>query len=330
MRFLGLLIGIAAALGGSLGGFEVMRNIGPENRAGDFSAGARVPGGGNLHESAGFARVVAALKSAGGRLIYLDVDQQSANGQVLRDGQRVNLQIDGVGRIDETGSSPAAGVASMPLSRIDARAIPRMVGAARREAGNAAVKIESLYLDGGSREWRIDLEGGDVRTLVARLDGRGVRLQGEEDPSGAGSAPDSLLRTDGMRAVVAGIKREAPKASRLDGLTVYPSYAVTSVPSSATRTLQLTIGFEGELRSRSLSPRSAAPTESISLSNVRPDIVNRMLRLGRRHFKGIKLTDVMYLTSGTNGEQVTWNLYLRGSRYFQTDLGGRRLLSANP
>ena len=70
MRFLALLVGLVAALGGSYAAFAAMRAVGPENRTDEFGFGdgATVsPGGGDLFESRNFALVVAALERELGR-----------------------------------------------------------------------------------------------------------------------------------------------------------------------------------------------------------------------------------------------------------------------
>src|SRR5262245_14306166 len=122
MRAFAILIGLLATLAGSYGAYIVMREVGPEDRTGEFGYGDAAlapPGGGTLLQSKNFPLVVKALQrelGPDGRLDYLTVEITSANASGTRNGQNVNIQIDASGRSRSTESGPDDSLnASIPL-----------------------------------------------------------------------------------------------------------------------------------------------------------------------------------------------------------------------
>jgi hypothetical protein len=226
IRFLAVIVAIAATLGGSYGAIAVMRAVGPEDQSGDFGYGDAAtipPGGGTLLESRNFARVVAALErelGPEGGLQSLTVRPTDASAMARVGGDVVFVDIDASGRSRSRVGDRAEPAARVPVDRLDASAIDAIVAEASRSAG---VGVESLTLQGGSREWRVDmLDGGEPDSFVANLDGAGLRLQGEPNPEPVGAEPDSLLRAENLAAVLDAAARDSAPDARVTSLDIRP------------------------------------------------------------------------------------------------------------
>ncbi len=187
-----MLIAIVAALAGSYYAFGAIQAVGPDDRTGEYGYGdaaVEPPGGGTLFESRNFARVVAALErelGPDGALESLTVRPTDASAQA-REGELVRyVDIDASGRSRSRVGDRATPAGLVPVARIDAAAIDRIVLEAAKAAG---VYVEGLSLYGGTREWSVEmLDGGEPDRFVANLDGKGLRLPGEPNPEPIGAA----------------------------------------------------------------------------------------------------------------------------------------------
>ena len=211
MRFLAVLLGVAAAFAGSLLAFSAIQAVGPKDRTGEFGFGDaanRVPGGGSLMQTRNFPLVVKALQrelGAGGAIESLDLQPLEASASGRSGGVRKLVYIDASGRSRSQDGGEATPAARSRSSRLDAAAIDKLVSGARKQA---SAPVERMTLAGGPREWTVHMTGGEPDTLIANLDGGGLRLQGEPNPEPVGAAPDSLLRAKNLSRVLDAAAKE--------------------------------------------------------------------------------------------------------------------------
>jgi hypothetical protein len=333
IRAFAALLGIVAALAGSVGAFAAIRAVGPKDRTGEFGFGKAAtvaPGGGTLFQTRNFARVVTALKrelGPGASIANLDVKATDATGYGRAGGRVRIVQIDASGRSRTYDGGAATPAALIPIARIDPVAIDRLVRGAHRE--NPA-SLESLGLEGGTRQWSIELSDGDPDRLAADLDGHGVRLPGEPDPEPAGATPDSLLRAANLTRVFAAARKDISDSTRVTSLDIRPD-RVTLEVKQGSRTLSLTYGYDAQLTEHRVSARTGADEGSVAFESLDPQAVERMARSAQRlaHSKG--LGDVQYVLLDLRGivkQQPELALYLPSGHtpaYVVANLHGRGL-----
>jgi hypothetical protein len=309
-----MLVGALAAFAGSYLAFGFIQSVGPDNRINDFGYGeaaTRPPDGGSLLESDNFARVVEALTrelGADGGVQSLTVELFVANAVAQRDGAMRFVAVDASGRSQARDGDRADPAALVPVGRIDAGAIDRILA-------TTGPNVERLTLQ-GNREWRIDMRSGEPDAYVANLDGSGVRLPGEPNPEPIGASPDSLLRAKNLERVLAAARKEGTKVLALD---VRPDRVSVELDAGG-RTLSLAYGYDAQLTSRDIRPTTGVPVKPINLRNIDPRAIERMAR----RFKGLANVQYALLQLDPRG----WSLYLApGSDppYVVANLQGRRL-----
>jgi hypothetical protein len=332
VRFLALLVGLAAALVGSYAAFAAMQAVGPDNRTDEFGFGdgaAVSPGGGDLFESRNFALVVAALErelGADGVISYLRVERASATATARIGDVQHNIQIDASGRSRSLPGDKAGLAAWMPVSKIDAGAVDKMVRDGQREAG---VLVESLTLQSNSREWNVDMEdGGEPDAFVANLDGGGLRLSGEPNPVGIGAGEDSLLRSENLAKVITAAKKAAPADARVTAFDIRPARVGIQLETGG-RELTLDFGYDAQLTGRSLRARTGVDTGSLRWEQIDAEAPQRMARVANKAL-GEKLADVQYVLlsmPSISGEKPGLSMYFPSGHdppYGVADLHGRR------
>jgi hypothetical protein len=289
-RLLSVLLGVAAAFAGSLLAFNVIQAVGPKDRTGEFGYGdaaTRVPGGGSLIESRNFPLVVRALQrelGPDGALESLDLQPLEASASGRSGGVRKLIYIDASGRSRAQDGGEATPAATVPVSRLDASAIDKLVAGARKQA---SAPVERITLAGAQREWTVRMTGGEPDTLIANLDGGGVRLQGEPNPEPVGAAPDSLLRAENLRRVLAAAAKEG---TQLTGLDVRPDRVSVTFDSHG-RTLELDYGYDAQLTSRDVRAKSG-DEKAVRIDAIDPAAIERMARSARRAVDSPGLADV--------------------------------------
>ena len=330
MRFLSVLLGVAAAFAGSLLAFNVIRSVGPKDRTHDYGvvdAATRVPGGGSLIESRHFGLVVAALRrelGPDGAVESLDLQPLSATASGRSGGVRKLIYIDASGRSRAQDGGELTPAAAVPVARLDAAAIDKLVTGARKQASGP---IENLTLAGGQREWTVHMTGGEPDTLVANLDGGGIRLPGEPNPEPVGAAPDSMLRAANLSRVLSAAAKEG---SQVTGLDVRPDRVSVTLDTGG-RTLELDYGYDAQLTSRDLRAKTGAPEKAIPLADIDPGAIERMARSAQRLVHSPGLGEVQYVlldTDGTLRERPELLLYRAPGvqpSYVVADLHGRGL-----
>jgi hypothetical protein len=297
MRFIALLVGLAAALVGSYAAFAVMQAVGPDDRTDEFGFGEAAtssPGGGDLLESRHFALVIAALQrelGADGRISNLRVERESATATGRMGDVQHNVQVDASGRSRSLEGDKAGLAAWMPVAKLDAGAIDKLVDEAQRQAG---ALVESLTFQSNTREWNVDMEdGGEPDAFIANLDGGGLRLSGEANPVGPGAGADSLLRAENLARVIAAAREAAPADARVIALDIRPDRASFGLDAGG-RTLALNYGYDAQLTNRTLSAKAGVETGSVRWEHIDPRAIERMARTANRLLKE-KLANVQYV-----------------------------------
>ena len=330
IRFFALMVGVAAALAGSLLAFNFIQSVGPKDRTHEFGVGdaaTRVPGGGSLIESRNFPLVVRALRrelGPDGTLESLDLQPLQATASGRSGGVRKLVYIDASGRSRSQDGGEATPAATLPVARLDAAAIDKLVTGARKQA---SAPIENLTLAGGQREWTVHMTGGTPDTLVANLDGGGVRLQGEPNPEPVGASPDSMLRAANLSRVLAAASKEG---SQVTGLDVRPDRVSVTLDVNG-RTLELDYGYDAQLTSRDLRAKTGAPEKAIPISSLDPEAIERMGRSAKRLVDSPGLGEVQYVlldADGTLRERPELLLYRAAGTnpsYVVADVHGRGL-----
>ncbi len=329
IRFLSVLLGVAAALAASLAAFSLMQAVGPEDRTGEFGFGdaaTQVPGGGSLMESRHFGLVVAALQrelGSDGAIESLELQPLQASASGRSGGVRKLIQIDASGRSRATDGGELTPAAAVPVARLDAAPIDKLVAGARKEAG---APVERITLAGGPREWTVHMTGGTPDTLIANLDGGGVRLQGEPNPEPVGAAPDSLLRAANLKRVLDAASKEGTRVTSLD---VRPD-RVTLELEAGGRTLALMYGYDAQLIARDVRAKSG-DDKAIPLGDIDPAAIERMARTARKAVHSPGLADIQYVLLDAEGvikPRPELLLYRTGGAqptYLVADLHGRGL-----
>lgn len=321
MRFVAMLVGIAAAIAGSSFAFQAIQAVGPENRINDYGYGeaaTRPPDGGTLLQTNNFARVVAALQRELGEdaaLQSLTVKLTDADAVADSNGVLRYVDVDASGRSRARDGDRAEPAALVPLARIDPAAIDRIV--AKTGPG-----IEWMTLQGSTREWVIHMQSGEPDRYLANLDGSGVRLPGEPNPEPIAASADSLLRAENLARVLEAARKEGTRVYRLD---VRPERASFELDANGRRLL-VDYGYDARLTSRDIRPATGVPTKPIRITDIDPGAIERMARSARRAVGAKGLADVQYAT--LNFEPRGWSLYLApGSdpSYVTANLRGRGL-----
>jgi hypothetical protein len=330
LRLVALIVGVAAALAGSYGAFATMQAVGPENRTGEFGFGdgATVsPGGGDLLESRNFALVIAALErelGPEGVISYLRVERTEASATAKVGEVQRTVQIDASGRSRSSDGAKADLRAWLPIAKLDPDAIDTMV---REASKQARAPVDSLSLQSNTREWNVDMDGGEPDAFIANIDGGGLRLSGEPNPVGIGASPDSLLRPENLAKVIAAARKEAPADARVIHFDLRPDRTSFAMETGG-RVLSLDYGYDAQLTSRSLAARTGAPTGSIRWEQIDPQAIERMARTANKVLKE-KLADVQYILldqSFLSNEKPSLLMYFdQGSDppYAIADLHGR-------
>ena len=319
MRALTVILALLATVAGAYGGFAAMRALGPEDLTGQYGRGAAALDG-NLMQSRNFTRVVEALErelGADGRLQNVNVELLEADATATVGKRMVRVEIDAAGRSQQRDIGEATPTGTMPVSKLDPRALDRITRAARRETG---APVESLSLYAGGREWRVEMLRGEPDSFIANLNGRGLRLSGEPNPEPAGAAPDSMLRAENLQKV---LDAAAKEGSRVLDLTVWPERASIQVERGG-REVSLDFGYDAELTSRNVSAMTGAPSESMPLSRIDSRAIERMA--AHRRAKGLKRAQYAILRSEPIENTPEWLLYLpEGNEppYLTADIEGR-------
>ena len=325
MRALAMLIGTVAALAGSYYAFELMQKVGPEDRTNEYGYGG--DGDGDLLTSADFPRVQAALMrelGADGRLTSLSVEPTRASAMGRVGDRKRYVEVDAAGRSKARDGDAADQGAAMPLAKLDAAAIDKLVASAREQGG---APVESLQLQSWTRDWRIELDGGDPDSFIGNLNGSGVRLQGEPNPEPVGASPDSLLREENLARVLAAARKAAPSGARVTRFDVRPERVSFELEAGG-RELLFDYGYDADLLSRDVRARTGVDSGSIGLEQLDAGVVERIARGARA--AGLKgLADVQYvLLNLSPGSKPELSMYLpQGSDppYVVADLRGRRV-----
>jgi len=321
VRALAALVGIVAAFAGSYLAFGFIQSVGPDNRIDEFGYGdaaTRPPDGGSLIESDNFARVVAALErelGAEGAVQSLGVELFVANAIAQRDGGLRYVEVDASGRSRARDGDRAGPAGLVPVARIDPAAIDRIVS-------KTGPDIERLTLQGGTREWNVDMRSGEPDAYVANLDGSGVRLPGEPNPEPVGAGPDSLLRAKNLKRVLAAARKEGTDVLALD---VRPDRVSIELDADG-RTLSLAYGYDAQLTSRDIRATTGVPVKPVDIDRIDPAAIERMARTSRRAVGSKGLADVQYALLSLDPRG--WSLYLaQGSDppYVVANLRGRGL-----
>jgi hypothetical protein len=327
-RFVALVLGVAAAAAASFGAFSLMQAVGPADRTGEFGVGdaaTRVPGGGSLIESRNFPLVVKALQrelGVEGALESLELEPLEATASGRSGGVRRLVYIDASGRSRGQDGGEAAPAATVPVARLDPAAIDKLVSGAREQA---SAPVERISLAGGTREWTVRMTGGTPDTLVANLDGGGLRLQGEPNPEPVGASPDSMLRAANLRRVLAAASKEG---TQVTGLDVRPD-RVTVTFASGGRMLELGYGYDAQLTRRDLRAKTGAPEKAIPIGDIDPGAIERMARTAKKAVDSPGLAEVQYVLLDTDFTDEPRLLLYRAQGaeppYVLADLHGRGL-----
>jgi hypothetical protein len=329
MRFFAVVVGVVAALAGSLAAFSVIQAVGPEDRTGEFGFGdaaTTVPGGGTLLQTRNFGLVVTALRrelGKDGTLESLDVAPLSATARGRSGGKVLNVQIDASGRSQSNDGGEATPAALVPVTRLDAAAVDKLIAGARRET---SAPVERITLSGGPREWNVHMTGGEPDTLIANLDGGGMRLQGEPNPEPAGASPDSMLRAFNLKRVLEAASKEGTQVTALD---VRPD-RVTLELEAGGRTLALMYGYDAQLTSRDVRAKSG-DEKAIAIDAIDPAAIERMARSAKRAVDSPGLADIQYVLLDAEGvvkprpELLLYRTQGAQPTYLVADLHGRGL-----
>ena len=317
MRALVVFFGLLATIAGAYGGYALMRELGPGDVSDAYGRGeTKITG--NLMQSENFARVKEALErelGVDGRIVNLNVELLEATATAVEGDHLVNVRIDAAGHSESHEFGDAEPRGTMPVSKIDVDAVDVIRKAARKETGEP---VKNLALYGGNRQWTVYMLRGEPDSFVANLDGKGLRLSGEENPYPIGAEPDSMLRAKNLKKVLTAATKEG---DRVIDLTVWPERASVVVDANG-RDVSLDYGFDAELTSRDV--RSGSGRDSIAISRVDPKAIERMAK--SKYVKGLK--NAMYAIFRATPIDGTpqWLLYMpEGSDplYVTADIKGR-------
>lgn len=319
MRAFAVFLGLIACVAGAYGGFLLMREVGPGDLSNTYGRGnAAIEG--NLMQSANFARVVEALErevGADGRISNLNVELLAATATAVEGDKRVSIRIDAAGRSEKNVFDDATPTGTIPVSKIDPAALDVLREAAQKETGEP-VKNVTLY--GGNRQWTVYMLRGEPDSFIANLDGKGLRLSGEENPEPIGAEPDSLMRAKNLQKV---LDAAAKEGDRVVDLTVWPERASVVVEAKG-REVSLDYGFDAELTHRDVRSGSGRP--SVAISRIDAKAIERMAK--SKHVKGLKNAMYAIFRSAPIENTPEWLLYLpEGSDppYVTANIKGRGL-----
>ncbi|MDA0168943.1 hypothetical protein OJ998_07590 [Solirubrobacter taibaiensis] len=322
MRALTVFFALLATLAGAYAGFYVMRELGPDDLTGQYGRGAATIDG-NLMQSKNFVRVVEALErelGPDGRIQNLNVELLQADVTAVEGGRLVRVEIDAAGRSQKRDVGDSTPSGTMPVSKLDPKALDRITKAARKETGEP---VEKLSLYGSSRQWNVDMLRGEPDSFIANLNGKGLRLSGEENPEPGGAEPDSLMRAKNFQKVLDAIGKEG---NRVLDITLWPERASVVVEKDG-RAVNLQFGFDAELTNRDVAALNGAQTESIPLKSIDPKALERMAK--SKYVKGLK--NAMYAIlrpAGVFEDAPQWLLYLpegNDPTYVTASIKGRGL-----
>jgi hypothetical protein len=321
MRALTVFFALIATVAGSYGGFQLMRAVGPADLSNEFGREDNAAIDGNLLQSKNFALVVEALErelGPDGRVQHLSVELLEAYATATVGDRRVRVEVDAAGRSQQRDAGEATPAGTVPVSKIDPEALDRITAAAREETGSP---VERLMLQGGGRQWSVDMLRGEPDSFIANLDGKGLRLSGEPNPVPQGAAPDSLLRAKNLQPVLDAIAKEG---DRVHDLTVWPE-RVIAVVAKGRREVNLYFGYEAELQSRDVRALTSS-RGSIPLSRIDPKAIERMAR--HPAAKGLKNAQYAILRSDPIENTPEWLLYLSEGNerpYITANVKGRNV-----
>jgi len=321
MRALTVFFALLATLAGAYAGFYVMRELGPDDLTGEYGRGDAVISG-NLMQSENFVRVVEALErelGSDGRLQSLNVELLEADATATVGDRMVRVEIDAGGRSQQRDIGDATPAGTLPVSKLDPRAVDRITKAAMKETGSP---VESLALYGGNRQWTANMLRGEPDSFIANLNGKGLRLSGEENPEPAGAESDSLFRAKNLQLVLDAVAKEG---TRVLDLTVWPERASVKVEKDG-RAVSLNFGYDAELTSRDVSSLSG-PSDTIPLKRIDAKALERMAK--SKYVKGLKNAKYAILRpQGVFEDAPQWLLYLPEGNdppYVTASLKGRGL-----
>jgi hypothetical protein len=305
MRALTVFFALLATLAGAYGGFYVMRELGPDDLTGQYGRGNAAAIEGNLMQSKNFALVVEALErelGADGRLQSLNVNLLEADATAIAGGRRVVVRIDAAGRSQKDDVGEADPIGTTPLSKLDPKAVDRITKAARKETGEP---VERLTLQGSNRQWTAYMLRGEPDSFVANLNGKGLRLSGEENPEPGGAEPDSMLRAKNLQKV---LDAAAKEGDRVFDVTVWPERVSVQVEQGG-RVVNLQFGYDAELTNRDVAAANGAQTDTIPLERIDAKAIERLAK--SKYVKGLK--NVMYAILRPQGvfeAAPQWLIYL--------------------
>ncbi|MBE2320485.1 hypothetical protein DVA67_031270 [Solirubrobacter sp. CPCC 204708] len=322
MRAITVFFALLATVAGAYGGFWVMRELGPADLTGQYGRGNAASIEGNFMQSANFERVIEALErelGPDGRLQSLNVNLLEVDATAIDSGRRLVVRIDASGRSMKDDVGEADPIGTVPVAKLDPKALDRISKAARKETGEP---VERLSLTGSSRQWNVYMLRGEPDSFIANLNGKGLRLSGEENPEPGGAEPDSLMRAENLHKV---LDAAAKEGDALYDLTVWPERASVAMKSGG-RVVALQFGFDGELTGRDISAPNGAQTKTIRLSRVDPRAIERMAK--SRYAKGLKnaMYAILRPDIGFSAGEPQWLLYLpEGSDppYLTANIKGR-------
>lgn len=305
MRAITVFFALVATLAGAYAGFWVMREVGPADLTGQYGRGDAATIDGNLMQSKNFALVVQALEreiGADGRIQSLNLNLLEADATARVGDRLVRVEIDAGGRSQQRDIGDAEPSGTLPVSKLDPKALDRITRAASKETGEP---VERLSLYGHNRQWQVYMLRGEPDAFVANLDGKGLRLSGEENPEPGGAEPDSLMRAKNLQKV---LDAAAQEGDRVFDLTVWPERA-SVVLAKGSRAVSLQFGYDAELTGRDVSAANGAQTRTIALSKIDARAIERMAR--SRHVKGLKnaMYAILRPDIGFGDGQPEWLLY---------------------
>jgi hypothetical protein len=322
MRAITVFFALVATLAGAYAGFWVMREVGPDDLTGQYGRGDAASIDGNLMQSKNFALVIEALEreiGADGRIQSLNLNLLEADATARVDDRLVRVEIDAAGRSQQRDIGDADPSGTLPVSKLDPKALDRITRAASKETGEP---VERLTLYGHNRQWNVYMLRGEPDSFVANLNGKGLRLSGEENPEPLGAEPDSLMRAKNLQKVLDAAEQEG---DRLFDLTVWPERASVAMEQGG-RVVSLQYGYDGELTGRDVSAANGAQTQTIPLSRIDAKAIERMAR--SKYAKGLKnaMYAILRPDIGFSEGQPQWLLYLpEGSDppYLTANIKGR-------
>ena len=113
------------------------------------------------------------------------------------------------------------------------------------------------------------MDGGEPDRYLVNLDGSGLRLPDEPNPSPVGAGPDSLLRSQNLAKVLAAARKLAPAGARITNLDVRPERVGFELDTGS-RELSLDFGYDAVLTSRDLRAKSGPDSGAVSFEAIDP------------------------------------------------------------